>query len=128
MRIIPVKVPEGANPLDYLTDKIRSEGLVGGFILGIGAFKKAKIGIYKDGTYDVLEVSGKDDYMLEVTSLLGNYMKVGNNISIHLHVNLTRSHNEAYGGHLVEAEVGALLEVALIEVGDLSKVFTHRVK
>ena len=128
MKVIPVMVPKGANPIKYLVNKIKSEGLVGGFVIGIGTFKRAKIGILKNRTYDVKEVRGKENYMLEVTSLLGNYMRVGEDVSIHLHVTLTSSHDEALGGHLVEAEVGALLEVALIEVGDLSEVFAHRVK
>ncbi|MCD6340683.1 MAG: DNA-binding protein [Desulfurococcales archaeon] len=128
MRIIPVKVPKGADPIIYLGNKVRNDGLIGGFILGIGAFEKVKVGVYKGDTYDITEVCSRNGHVIEVTSLLGNYLRVGDNVSIHIHVNLARSHNEFYGGHLIEAVVNPLLEVVLIEVGDLSKVFTHRVK
>ena len=128
MRIIPIKVPKGADPINYLGDKIRNDGLIGGFILGIGAFEKVKVGVYKEDTYDIAEVYSRDGHVIEVTSLLGNYLRVGDIVSIHIHVNLARSHNEFYGGHLIEAVVNPFLEVLLIEVGDLSKIFTHRVK
>ncbi|MCD6428051.1 MAG: DNA-binding protein [Desulfurococcales archaeon] len=128
MRIVPIKIPRGADPINYLDDKIRSSNLIGGFIIGIGAFEKVRVGIYRGSTYDVTEIHSRDGYVIEVTSLLGNYLRVGDSVNIHIHVNLARSHNEFYGGHLIEAIVNPFLEVLLIEVGDLSKVFTHRVK
>ncbi len=128
MKVVPIKIPKGADLIDYLRNKIKGDNLVGGFIFGIGAFEEARIGIYRDGNYDVIEVRSRNSYVIEVVSLAGNYLRVGDDVNIHLHVGLARSHNEFYGGHLIKATVNPFLEVFLIEVGDLSKIFTHRVK
>ncbi len=127
MRIIPVKVPEGADPHEFLRDFISKEGLVGGVIIGIGGFEKATIGVFRGDSYDTMEIGAFPDHVLEVASLTGNYVVTKDGVSTHIHVVLARSHGEIYAGHLVKARVRPFLELFLIEHGDLTKIFDHRV-
>jgi len=127
MRVVPVKVPEGADPHEFLREFISKEGLSGGLIIGIGGFEKATIGVFRGDTYDVMEVEAFPGHVLEVASLTGNYVSTDGAVSTHIHVVLARSHGETYAGHLVRARVKPFLELFLIEYGDLTRVFDHRV-
>ena len=128
--MIAVKIPEGNDPIPYLSTIIKNKGLRGGKILGIGGFKWAKVGIYNGKTYDVQLIVGREGHVLEVASLMGNYILLPDGeVSIHIHVTLGRDHGEVYAGHLVKAEVSPFLEVFLEEAkNNVAEVFTHRVK
>ena len=128
--MIAVKVPEGNDPAQYLSTIIKEKGLNGGKIVGIGGFKWAKVGIYNGKTYDVQLIMAREGHVLEVASLIGNYLLLPDGeASIHIHVTLGRDHGEVYAGHLVKAEVTPFLEVFLEESSNNpAEVFKHRVK
>ncbi len=128
--MMAVKIPEGADPVESLRKVIKEEGLKGGLIAGIGGFKWAKVGVYTGRNYDVQLVVAKEGRVLEVASLLGNFLTTPEGeVSIHIHVTLARDHGEVYAGHLVKAEVKPFLEVFLSEASnDVAEVFSHRVK
>lgn len=127
MRIIPVKVPEGEDPHKFLRGFISREGLVGGLIIGIGGLNNATIGVFRGDSYDTMNIEAFPGHVLEVASLTGNYVVTEEGVSTHIHVVLARSHGETYAGHLVKGRVRPFLELFLIEYGDLTKVFDHRV-
>ncbi len=127
--MLAVKVPEGADPAEYLSSIIKEKSLKGGAIVGIGGFRWAKVGIYTGRDYDVELVLPQEDHVLEVASLMGNYLlRPDGKVSVHLHVTLGKDFGEVYAGHLVKAEVSPFLEVFLLEASnDLTEVFNHRV-
>lgn len=124
-----VKLEEGSTLPEALEELIIREGLKGGLIAGIGGFRKAEIGYYNpltsEFTREVLEAP--EDEVLEVLTLLGNYMVRSDGIaSIHTHATLGVKNVGVKGGHLLKAEVRPYLELFLVEVGDLRKVLPHR--
>lgn len=124
-----VKLEEGSTLPEALEQLILKEGLKGGLIAGIGGFRKTEIGYYNpltsEFTREVLEAP--EDEILEVLTLLGNYMvRSDGSVSIHTHVTLGVKNIGVKGGHLLKAEVRPYLELFLIEIGDLRHVFPHR--
>ncbi len=131
MRVIPVKVPAGADPITYLTREIDRLGLNGGAVTGIGGFKRVKIGVLKaGGGYEVRELVATDKYYVEAAPLVGNYVRLPDGgVSIHIHAVVGREHGLTWCGHLVEGEVWPFLEIFLHESGpDVGKVFDHRIR
>ncbi len=124
-----VKVPAGSDPIEHLKQTIKSLNLSGGLIVGIGGFKWAKLGIYDGRTYHVELIVAKEEKILEVAPLIGNYLITPDGeVSIHLHVTLGRDHGEVYVGHLIKAETHPFLEVFLIEAeNNIAEIFNHRV-
>ena len=128
VKVYPVKVPEKSNVHDYLREFIATRGLKGGVIVGIGGLEYAEIGYLNPNTrqYIVREFRA-DETILEVISLLGNYLvKQDNSISIHIHVTLSTP-GSIQGGHLVKGIVTPFLEVFLLEGAEnITNIFTHR--
>ncbi len=125
-----IKIPEGSDPIEYLRKVIKESGYRGGLIVGIGGMKWAKVGIFNGKTYHVELIVAKEDRILEVAPLVGNFfIRPDGDVDIHVHINLGRDHGEVYAGHLVKAEVFPFLEVFLLESeNEVSEVFSHRLK
>lgn len=122
-----MKIPEGIDVHEYLRSYILSHGLKGGFIIGIGGFKRAIIGYLDPATrtYVTQELEARN-IILEVASLMGNYVVKNNEVSIHIHVTLSTPEG-ARGGHLLKSTVYPFIEALLVEVGSsIKEVFTHR--
>ncbi len=130
MRVIAVKVPEGEDPIKYLSSQIKRLGLKHGSISGIGGFEWVKIGVLtRDGTYDVKELKASSKYFVEAAPLIGNYLTTPDGgVSIHIHAVVGREHGLTWCGHLVSGKVKPHLEVFLHEAdNDVEEIFTHRI-
>lgn len=96
-----------------LADYCSANGVQSGVILGgIGMLRDSKIGRYDGREYSttVLEDS------LEVLSLQGNISLKEGEPFVHLHVTLADHDFTARGGHLFEAAVSMVIELALVEL------------
>ena len=87
---------------DSIKKALTSLGIKSGFITGIGALDKVKLGFYDWDAkkYRVIEV----DKPLELASLTGVISVDGNDLMLHVHVVLG-DEERAYAGHLVDAHV-----------------------
>lgn len=125
-----VKLEEGSILPDAIERIILGEGLKGGFMMGIGGLKKAEIGYFNPvtSTYVTEYIDSGEEGMIEVISLVGNYLLRSNGtVFTHVHVTLSRRDLGVKGGHLVRGVVRPHLEIFFVEVGEeLRKVFRHR--
>ncbi|MEM0475048.1 MAG: DNA-binding protein [Zestosphaera sp.] len=125
-----VKLEEGSILPDTIERIILEERLKGGFMIGIGGLKKAEIGYFNPvtSTYVTEFIDSGEEGMIEVVSLVGNYLLRSNGtVFTHLHVTLSRRDLGVKGGHLVRGVVRPHIEIFLVEVGEeLKKVFRHR--
>ena len=82
-----------------------------GWVSGIGAVEGAEIGFYDlaQKTYQWR----KPDGLHEILSLSGNVSKWGEQIILHLHLQLADKNFQTVGGHLKEATVGGTAEIYL---------------
>lgn len=125
-----VKLEGGSILPDAIEKIILDEGLKGGFMMGIGGLKKAEIGYFNPvtSTYVTEYIDSGEEGMIEVISLVGNYLLRSNGtVFTHVHVTLSRRDLGVKGGHLVRGVVRPHLEIFFVEVGEeLRKVFRHR--
>lgn len=125
-----VKLEEGSILPDTIEKVILEERLKGGFMIGIGGLKKAEIGYFNPvtSTYMTEFIDSGEEGMIEVVSLVGNYLLRSNGtVFTHIHVTLSRKDLGVKGGHLVRGVVRPHIEIFLVEVGEeLKKVFRHR--
>ncbi|HWR44553.1 PPC domain-containing DNA-binding protein [Sporomusa sp.] len=85
-------------------------------VSGIGAVNKISIGLFRQTTQEYLtrEMSGD----MEIASLVGNISQMNGKVYVHLHITVTDSSYQAFGGHLNWGIVGATSEI-IIDVIDV---------
>ncbi|MEM1879087.1 MAG: DNA-binding protein [Desulfurococcaceae archaeon] len=110
------RIPEGSDVHGFLRDFIVQNKLRRGLIIGIGGLEYAEVGYFNPVTKSYSSVVVKaDDTVVEVGSLLGNYVVDENgNVRIHVHVSLSKP-GETYSGHLIKGVAKPFLEVYLLE-------------
>ena len=86
-----------------------SHGVKAGYITGIGALKKAVVGVFNMQTREYK--SNEYNCFMELTALCGNVSFMNNESYIHLHATLANEAGQAFGGHLNEGIVGATAEI-----------------
>ncbi|KJR48959.1 hypothetical protein UF75_0669 [Desulfosporosinus sp. I2] len=108
---IVLRLDKGEEIIKSIKDLCKAEGISLASVSGIGAVNKANIGLFEQATkvYHPRELTGS----MEITSLQGNVSEMGGEVYLHLHVTLTDSTYQAYGGHLNMAWVGATVEIIL---------------
>ncbi|TFB09261.1 DNA-binding protein [Candidatus Atribacteria bacterium MT.SAG.1] len=97
-----------------------------GSISGIGAANKVTIGLFdtKAKEYHSQELIG--DY--EITNLSGNISTMDGEIYLHLHIGLSDSKYNAYGGHLTSAVISGTGEIIIEEInGEIEREFNKEV-
>jgi len=128
MNVRPVKIPRGSYVHEYIRSIVKSSRLRGGFIFGIGALAKAEIGVYTGKEYVVERIEAPENRVIEVAPMMGNYVVYNGRVSVHIHATLSLGDGRVYSGHLVKGLVNPFIEALVIEVGDLTSIFGHRVK
>ncbi|MFN3268933.1 MAG: PCC domain-containing protein, partial [Zestosphaera sp.] len=84
-----VKLDEDSILPDAIEKIVLEEGLKGGFIIGIGGFKKAEIGYFNPVTsmYVTEFIDSSKEEIIEVVSLIGNYLlRSDGTVFSHVHV------------------------------------------
>lgn len=79
------------------------------YINGIGALKKAVVGVFNMQTKEYR--ANEFDGFTELTALCGNVSFMNGESYIHLHATLANEEGQAFGGHLNEGIVGATAEI-----------------
>lgn len=105
------RLRRGEDLLEALTKLCTESNIRSGWLSGLGAVEKARIGYYdqeKRG-YEFLEI-GKH---LEITNLTGNVSLKEGIPMVHAHITLADSTGAAYGGHLAPGTVVFACELAI---------------
>ncbi|MGI6144887.1 MAG: DNA-binding protein [Clostridia bacterium] len=109
-----------------LQEFCQEQGITLGWITGIGAVNKAKIGLFdvKSKEYHSSVLEGN----FEIASLMGNISTMNGEVYLHLHINLADEEYKTWGGHLNEAYISATGEF-VIEVieGNVDREFSSEV-
>ncbi len=101
----------GADLLEAISEICREKKIQLGWVTGLGAVRKARIGFYEQSRreYEFLEI----DQPLEITSLTGNISLKDGSPFVHAHITLADSSGEAYGGHLAPGTIVFACELAI---------------
>ena len=81
-------------------------------ISGIGQFKFAKLGFFKEKNNYSPEEFNKP---LEILSLSGNIIKQNKKYNFHVHAVLSDEKKKAFGGHLIEGKISVTAEIVLLK-------------
>ncbi|MDD4494155.1 MAG: DNA-binding protein [Eubacteriales bacterium] len=106
-----LRLDKGEEVVASLKNICEEQKITLGWIKGIGAVNKVRIGLFKT---DVKEYSSKElTGYFEITSLLGNVSTMNGEVYLHLHVNVGDDEYKTYGGHLNYAVVSATAEIEI---------------
>ncbi|MBI2445067.1 DNA-binding protein [Candidatus Micrarchaeota archaeon] len=93
----------------------KKEGVRGGAVTAIGALKDPTLAYYDLKKKQYLNRGFSGDF--ELVSLSGNFSETG----LHAHAVIAGPDFQAFGGHLVEAEVSITCEAFVIPVGGIGR-------
>lgn len=104
-----IRMDKGEEVVETLKKFCQDHNITLGWIKGIGAVSKAKIGLLRidEKKYYSTELDGA----YEITSLLGNVTTMKGEVYLHLHISLFDEDNKTYGGHLNYAIISATGEI-----------------
>lgn len=116
-RVIFARLFENEDLLEAISNTAKQRGIKAGFFILIGTLKKAKLGFYRQGKYEPIQVSGH----VEIVSCMGNIsLKEEKELVVHAHISVSNEKGEVLGGHLLPGCVVAVTaELVLVEAADL---------
>jgi predicted DNA-binding protein with PD1-like motif len=104
----------------------QAQGITLGWIMGIGAVNKVKVGLFETANREYHSSILEGDF--EITSLLGNISTMNGEVYLHLHINLADKKHQTYGGHLNEAYISATGEFLIEAIdGNVEREFSEEV-
>ena len=109
--IIVGRLPYGADLLDGISEICTKNNIQFGWLQGLGAVQKARIGFYDQvkKEYHFLDLPEP----LEITQLTGNISLKDGSPMVHAHATLADSSGKAYGGHLAPGTIVFACEVKI---------------
>jgi len=87
-----------------------------GFFILIGTLKSAKLGFFREGRYETIEMRQP----LEIVSCVGNISMKEGKVFAHAHVAVSDEKGRAFGGHVMPGcIIGATGELILVETSGI---------
>lgn len=117
-----VRIDKDEEVIDKLTQLCRNENIKVGSLVGLGAAKYVKVGLFDTEVkqYNSKEYNGA----MEITSLVGNISRKDGEVYLHLHINLCDKTMQVFGGHLNECVIGATCEIVITAIdGEVDRIF-----
>lgn len=121
-----IRIDKGEEVIQTIKKVCEDNKIKLGSISGIGAANKVTIGLFdtKAKEYHSQELIG--DY--EITNLSGNLSTMNGEIYLHLHIGLSDSKYNVYGGHLTSAVISGTGEIIIEEInGEIEREFNKEV-
>lgn len=121
-----IRMDRGEEIVETLKKFCKDQKITLGWINGIGAVDKARIGLFKtdDKQYNSTELTGS----YEITSLFGNISTMKGEVYLHLHINLSDAEYKTYGGHLNSATISATGEIMIEAIdGMVNREFSDEI-
>lgn len=103
-KIVFARLYEDEDLLEAIASVSKQAKISAGFFTLIGTLKKAKIGFYRDGNYEPIEIFGP----LEVVSCIGNISLKEKMPIAHAHLVVSDEKGQTFGGHTLP---GCLISV-----------------
>ncbi|MGI6486518.1 MAG: DNA-binding protein [Thermoanaerobacterales bacterium] len=121
-----MRIDKGEEIVDTLKKFCQDEKIKLGFVNGIGAVNKVRVGLFdtKSKQYNSAQLEG--DY--EITSLLGNISTKDGEVYLHLHINLSDANYNTRGGHLNSAVISGTGEIIIETIeGSVERQFSEEI-
>ena len=121
-----VRIDKGEEVIRTIKKVCEDNKIKLGSLSGIGATNKVTVGLFntKSKQYQSQELIGDH----EITNLSGNISTMNGEIYLHLHIGLSDSKYNAYGGHLTSAIISGTGEIIIEEInGEIEREFNKEV-
>jgi hypothetical protein len=116
-RIMFVRLFEGEDLLEAVTQAVKKSRIRAGFFILIGTLRKATMGFFHEGRYQPIEISGP----LEIVSCMGNISIKENKPFVHAHIAVSNRNGEVFGGHVLSGcTIAATGELVLFEATNVN--------
>ncbi len=107
-----LRLIKGEEVISSLSSFVEDQKILGGFVLGLGAFKEATLGYFDSAKKEYVKNFFKED--MEFGSLTGSISYVEGKPFVHAHVVAGGPDAKAYFGHLFSATISATGEFFII--------------
>jgi len=126
-KVVLARLYEDEDLLESITEQAKKSRIKTGYFILIGTLKRAKLGFYREGRYQPIEMAGP----LEITSCVGNVSIKKGEPFTHAHISVSNDKGEVFGGHaLLGCTVAATGELVLVETAgvNLQRKFDKKTK
>ncbi len=107
-----LRLIKGEEVISSLSSFVEDQKILGGFVLGLGAFRDATLGYFDSAKKEYVKNFFKED--MEFGSLTGSISYVEGKPFVHAHVVAGGPDAKAYFGHLFSATISATGEFLII--------------
>jgi len=122
-----VRIDKGEEIVETLKQFCKKNKIKLGSVSGVGGIKRVTVGSFKAKTKEYFSQELTGDY--EITNLIGNISTMKGKIYLHLHITISDSNNNAFGGHLNSAVISTTGEIIIEEIeGEIERKFNEEVK
>lgn len=122
-----VRIDKGEEIVETLTQLCKKNKIKLGLISGVGGIERVTVGSFKAKTKEYFSQELIGDY--EITNLIGNISTMKGKIYLHLHITISDSNNNAFGGHLNSAIISTTGEIIIEEIeGEIEREFNDEVR
>jgi predicted DNA-binding protein with PD1-like motif len=122
-----VRIDKGEEIVETLKQLCKKNKIKLGSISGVGGIERVTVGSFKAKTKEYFSQELTGDY--EITNLIGNISTMKGKIYLHLHITISDSNNNAFGGHLNSAVISTTGEIIIEEIeGEIERKFNEEVK
>ncbi len=122
-----VRIDKGEEIIETLKQLCKKNKIKLGSVSGVGGIERATVGSFKAKTKEYFSQELTGDY--EITSLIGNISTMKGKIYLHLHITISDSNNNAFGGHLNSAIISTTGEIIIEEIkGEIEREFNEEVR
>lgn len=105
--VIAVRLVKGEDIIASVQNVCKKEGITSGRLQGIGAVQRAVLGYFDTEKKEYVHFECKG----ELVSCIGNIAKKKDEIVVHAHAVIGDRTGECKGGHIVQAEASATVEL-----------------
>lgn len=126
-KIVFARLYEDEDLLEAIASASKQAKISAGFFTLIGTLKRAKIGFYRDGNYEPIEIAGP----LEIVSCIGNISLKEKKPIVHAHLVVSDEKGQTFGGHtLLGCLISVTGELMLVEASGmrLEKKFDEKTR
>jgi predicted DNA-binding protein with PD1-like motif len=103
-KVVFARFYEDEDLLEAVASASKQAKISTGFFTLIGTLKRAKLGFYRDGNYEPIEIAGP----LEIVSCTGNVSLKEKVPIVHAHIAVSDEKGQTFGGHVLS---GCLISV-----------------
>ena len=122
-----VRIDKGEEIVETLKQLCKKNKIKLGSVSGVGGIERVTVGSFKAKTKEYFSQELIGDY--EITNLIGNISTMKGKIYLHLHITISDSNNNAFGGHLNSAIISTTGEIIIEEIeGEIEREFNEEVK